>query len=190
VVDHHLGLAGGRRSATCDRTAASSSLAPPTAGPKSPPTRGSPLPCCSRSGPRPGAARPIFATRPGRDPRLPTSVRDVGGDRDAPRCRPILWRPGPRLQGTVHYEDTAFCLLPRARGPEIVGEWQPFDPLPSIHRVLCGAAVDNDLIVSVRTDRGRRRGPLGTGHLAGRRAAEMPSRRGRSGRRAEDRRGP
>lgn len=57
------------------------------------------------------------------------------------------------LQGTFLYEDTAFCLLPRASGPEIVGEVADLlIRCRSIHRVLCGAAVDNDLLVSVRTD--------------------------------------
>lgn len=58
------------------------------------------------------------------------------------------------LQGTFLYEDTALCLLPRASGPEIVGEVADLlIRCRSIHRVLCGAAVDNDLLLSVRTDK-------------------------------------
>ncbi|MGQ9576407.1 MAG: DHH family phosphoesterase [Thermoguttaceae bacterium] len=58
------------------------------------------------------------------------------------------------LQNTFIYGDTAFCLLPRASGPEIVGEVA--DLLirgDDIWRVLCGAVVQEDLLVSVRTER-------------------------------------
>jgi len=57
------------------------------------------------------------------------------------------------LQSTFLYDDVAFCLLPRASGPEIVGEvadllvrGQP------IWRVLCAAVVGEDLLLSVRTE--------------------------------------
>lgn len=56
------------------------------------------------------------------------------------------------LQGTFIYGDTALCLLPRASGPEIVGEVA--DKLircEGIRRVLCGAAVHGDIVLSVRT---------------------------------------
>lgn len=58
------------------------------------------------------------------------------------------------LQNTFTYEDTAFCLLPRASGAEIVGEVA--DLLirgEDIWRVFCGAVVREDLLVSVRTER-------------------------------------
>jgi len=58
------------------------------------------------------------------------------------------------LQNTFLYDDAAFCLLPRASGPEIVGEVADLlIRCRSIWRVLCGAAVGNDLLLSIRTDR-------------------------------------
>jgi nanoRNase/pAp phosphatase (c-di-AMP/oligoRNAs hydrolase) len=57
------------------------------------------------------------------------------------------------LQSTFLYDDTAFCLLPRASGPEIVGEVADLlIRCESIWRVLCGAVVGNNLLLSVRTD--------------------------------------
>ena len=56
------------------------------------------------------------------------------------------------LASTFTYEDVAFCLLPRASGAEIIGEVA--DLLvrgEGIWRVLCGAVVRDDLLVSVRT---------------------------------------
>ncbi len=56
------------------------------------------------------------------------------------------------MQSTFIYDDAAFCLLPRAEGPEIVGEVA--DLLirsQGIRRVFCGAVVGNDLLVSIRT---------------------------------------
>jgi nanoRNase/pAp phosphatase (c-di-AMP/oligoRNAs hydrolase) len=58
------------------------------------------------------------------------------------------------MQSTFLYADAAFCLLPRASGAEIVGEVA--DMLircQGIRRVLCGAVVDNDLLLSVRTQK-------------------------------------
>jgi nanoRNase/pAp phosphatase (c-di-AMP/oligoRNAs hydrolase) len=58
------------------------------------------------------------------------------------------------VQNTFTYDDAAFCLLPRASGPEIVGEVA--DLLirgEDIWRVFCGAVVHEDLLVSVRTGR-------------------------------------
>ena len=58
------------------------------------------------------------------------------------------------LQSTFTYDDVAFCLLPRASGPEIVGEVA--DLLirsEDLWRVFCGAVVREDLLVSVRTER-------------------------------------
>ncbi len=59
------------------------------------------------------------------------------------------------LQSTLVYHDTALCLLPRAHGTEIVGEVA--DLLirgEVIQRVLCGAVVQGDLVLSVRTGQG------------------------------------
>ncbi len=58
------------------------------------------------------------------------------------------------LQNSFLYDDTAFCMLPRASGPEIVGEVADLlIRCESIWRVLCGAVVCGDLLLSVRTDR-------------------------------------
>ena len=58
------------------------------------------------------------------------------------------------LQSTFLYDDTALCLLPRALGPEIVGEVADLlIRCEAIRRVLCGAVVHNDLLLSVRTQR-------------------------------------
>jgi len=58
------------------------------------------------------------------------------------------------LQSTFLYGDTALCLLPRAIGAEIVGEvGDLLIRCEAIRRVLCGAVVDRDLVLSVRTQR-------------------------------------
>ncbi|NOX56713.1 MAG: hypothetical protein GXP27_20155 [Planctomycetes bacterium] len=57
------------------------------------------------------------------------------------------------LQNTFLYDDAALCVLPRAEGPETVGEVA--DLLirgEGIHRVLCAAAYNGDILVSVRTE--------------------------------------
>jgi nanoRNase/pAp phosphatase (c-di-AMP/oligoRNAs hydrolase) len=56
------------------------------------------------------------------------------------------------MQSTFLYDDCALCLLPRASGAEIVGEVA--DMLircQGIRRVLCGAIVDDALLLSIRT---------------------------------------
>lgn len=56
------------------------------------------------------------------------------------------------LQNTFTYEDTALCFLPRASGPEIIAEVA--DLLirrQDLRRVLCGAVVKGDVLLSVRT---------------------------------------
>lgn len=58
------------------------------------------------------------------------------------------------LQNTFLYQDVAFCLLPRASGPEIVGEVADLlIRCETIGRVLCGAAVGGDLLMSFRAQR-------------------------------------
>jgi nanoRNase/pAp phosphatase (c-di-AMP/oligoRNAs hydrolase) len=58
------------------------------------------------------------------------------------------------LQNTFLYEDAAFCALPRAEGPEIVGEVADLlIRCDSVQRVLCAAAYGGDVIISVRTER-------------------------------------
>ncbi len=59
------------------------------------------------------------------------------------------------LEVTVLCEDAALCLLPRANGSEIVGEVADLlIRCEGIRRVLCGANVAGDLLISVRTERG------------------------------------
>jgi len=58
------------------------------------------------------------------------------------------------LQSTFVYGDVALCLLPRAAGAEIVGEVADLlIRCESIWRVLCGAVVQGDLLLSIRTER-------------------------------------
>ena len=56
------------------------------------------------------------------------------------------------LQNTFLYGDAAFCLLPRADSPEIVGEVADLlIRYNKVRRVICGAVIHHDLLVSVRT---------------------------------------
>jgi len=56
------------------------------------------------------------------------------------------------LQGTLLFNDTALCLLPKASGTETVGEVADLlIRCQGIRRVLCGGVIDEDLYVSVRT---------------------------------------
>ncbi len=58
------------------------------------------------------------------------------------------------LQNAFIYDGTALCLLPRAEGPEIVGEVADLlIRCKGIRRVLCGAVVGDDLYLSARTGR-------------------------------------
>lgn len=56
------------------------------------------------------------------------------------------------MQGTFVYDDVALCLLPHASGPEIVGEVADLlIRCEGVLRVLAGAAVGSDVLLSVRT---------------------------------------
>jgi len=58
------------------------------------------------------------------------------------------------LQGTQLFDETALCLLPKASGPETVGEVADLlIRCEGVCRVLCAGAIDDDLYVSVRTRR-------------------------------------
>jgi len=59
------------------------------------------------------------------------------------------------LQATVLYGTAGLCILPRASGPEIVGEVADLlVRCESVHRVLCGALIGDDLLLSARTQPG------------------------------------
>ncbi len=56
------------------------------------------------------------------------------------------------LQNTFLYDDVALCFLPRADGVEIVGEVADLlVRCESVGRVMCGAVIGDDLLVSART---------------------------------------
>lgn len=56
------------------------------------------------------------------------------------------------LQGTLLFDDTALCLLPKASGTETVGEVADLlIRCEAVSRVLCAGVIDKDLYVSVRT---------------------------------------
>ncbi|MEX0938902.1 MAG: DHH family phosphoesterase [Pirellulales bacterium] len=59
------------------------------------------------------------------------------------------------IQSTFIYDDAGLCLLPRAHGPEIVGEVADLlIRCEGVNRVLCGAIVGEDVLFSARTGEG------------------------------------
>jgi nanoRNase/pAp phosphatase (c-di-AMP/oligoRNAs hydrolase) len=57
------------------------------------------------------------------------------------------------LQTTFCYNGAALCFLPKAQGPEIIGEVADLlVRCEGTHQVLCAAVVGNDLFLSVRTE--------------------------------------
>lgn len=59
------------------------------------------------------------------------------------------------MQNTFVYDDTAWCFLRRALGAEIVGEVADLlVRCRGIRRVLCAAIINEDLLLSARTERG------------------------------------
>jgi nanoRNase/pAp phosphatase (c-di-AMP/oligoRNAs hydrolase) len=59
------------------------------------------------------------------------------------------------MQSTFRYDTTAICFLPRASGPEIVGEVADLlVRCRGIQSVLCAATMGEDLVLSSRTARG------------------------------------
>jgi nanoRNase/pAp phosphatase (c-di-AMP/oligoRNAs hydrolase) len=59
------------------------------------------------------------------------------------------------LQSTFVYDAAALCFLPRAEGAEIIGEVADLlVRCEGIEQVLCAAVIGDDLLLSVRTDRG------------------------------------
>lgn len=58
------------------------------------------------------------------------------------------------MQSTDLYDSTAICFLPRALGPEIVGEVADLlVRCRGVRSVLCATVVNDDLVLSARTDR-------------------------------------
>jgi nanoRNase/pAp phosphatase (c-di-AMP/oligoRNAs hydrolase) len=73
---------------------------------------------------------------------------------NAPLSRRYFADLAAAMSETVVYDDTAFCMLPHAAGPEIVGEVADLlIRCHGIHRALCAAVVDDDLLLSARTQR-------------------------------------
>jgi nanoRNase/pAp phosphatase (c-di-AMP/oligoRNAs hydrolase) len=73
---------------------------------------------------------------------------------NAPLARSYFGDLSLALQSTFLYDEAAFCLLPRASCPEIVGEVADLlIRCRDIKTVFCGAAIDCDLLISARTDR-------------------------------------
>ena len=73
-----------------------------------------------------------------------------------PGARALFQRPGAALQWypQLFAGDTSLCLLPKASGPETVGEVADLlIRCEGVSRVLCAGAIDDDLYVSVRTRR-------------------------------------
>ncbi len=59
------------------------------------------------------------------------------------------------LQNTFLYDDAAFCLLPRVEGAEVVGEVADLlVRCVGIQRVMCAAAIEDAILLSVRTAEG------------------------------------
>jgi nanoRNase/pAp phosphatase (c-di-AMP/oligoRNAs hydrolase) len=72
----------------------------------------------------------------------------------APLSRDYFADLAMALENTVVFADAALCLLPQAEGAEIVGELADLlVRCRGIRRVLSGALVKGDLVVSVRTER-------------------------------------
>ncbi|RMF44481.1 MAG: hypothetical protein D6753_02465 [Planctomycetota bacterium] len=72
---------------------------------------------------------------------------------DAPLARSYYSDLTLALQNTFLYGNVAFCLLPHATGAEIVGEVADLlIRCESISRVLCGAQINGNIAISVRTD--------------------------------------
>jgi nanoRNase/pAp phosphatase (c-di-AMP/oligoRNAs hydrolase) len=71
---------------------------------------------------------------------------------DAPLSRDYYGDMVLALQSTFLYDDCAFCLLPRAQGPEVVGEVADLlIRCREINRVFCGTVVGGNVLISVRT---------------------------------------
>jgi nanoRNase/pAp phosphatase (c-di-AMP/oligoRNAs hydrolase) len=71
---------------------------------------------------------------------------------NAPLPRPYFGDLVLALQNTFIYDDAALCFLPTAQSAEIVGEVADLlSRCEAIEKVLCGAVIGHDLLLSVRT---------------------------------------
>ncbi len=72
----------------------------------------------------------------------------------APLSRHYFADLSAAMSDTTIYEDAAFCMLPHAAGPEIVGEVADLlIRCKGVRCALCAAVIDDDLLVSARTQR-------------------------------------
>ena len=71
---------------------------------------------------------------------------------DAPLTREYYRDMALAMDTASIYGDTAICMLPRAEGPEIVGEVADFlIRCEGVTSVLCAAAIEADVLISART---------------------------------------
>ncbi|MCA9108747.1 MAG: DHH family phosphoesterase [Planctomycetaceae bacterium] len=79
----------------------------------------------------------------------PTWIAEI---ESAPLSRSYFGDLTLALQNTFLYGDAAFCLLPRSEGAEVVGEVADLlVRCEGVRRVMCAAAVNDAVLVSVRT---------------------------------------
>jgi nanoRNase/pAp phosphatase (c-di-AMP/oligoRNAs hydrolase) len=82
----------------------------------------------------------------------PTRLADI---ENAPLRREYFGDLLLALESVSIYKDVAFCNLPKAKGPEIVGEIADLlIRCDAIERTLCTTVLNGDLLVSVRTTKG------------------------------------
>lgn len=80
------------------------------------------------------------------------ALRDI---ENAPLTRQYFEDLSLAISNTFLYDDVAVCFVPHAAGAEIVGEIADLlSRCTDVRRVLCGAVVDENLIVSARTASG------------------------------------
>jgi hypothetical protein len=104
------------------------------------------------------------------------NLNDLVSIRHAPLPRSYFTDMVLALEATATHGDSAFCLLPRARGPEVVSEVADLIiRIEDVDRAACAAQIDGAVYVSVRAADDHnavalaRRMLLGLGHAGGHR---------------------